>query len=135
MIDPSLKKFVPLKNRTELVLVGKFVTEVEPARAMQLGTHLPQLKTLYDQRYGFLGRHSSLFLSHQSPFFHLHHFLKRTSDIFFICIIFKMESPGGHWRPPGAIAGETTGGGGTAWALLSNLQLLPRRDNIGDVGL
>ena len=94
MIDPSLKKFVPLKNRTELVLVGKFVTEVEPARAMQLGTHLPQLKTLYDQRYGFLGRHSSLFLSHQSPFFYLHHFLKRTSDIFFICIIFKMESPG-----------------------------------------
>ena len=52
------------------------------------------------------------------PFFHLHHFKK------------------GHWGRPGVMGGDRGRLGetkGTAGALLSNLQLVPGRDNIGDV--
>ena len=46
------------------------------------------------------------------------------STLFFICIIFKKES-----------LGETGGRPGETGAPLSNLQLVPGRDNICDVGL
>ena len=57
----------------------------------------------------------SLFLSHLSLFFSFASFLKR-----------------GYQGFNGGRPGET---GDTAGALLRNLQLVPGRDNIGDVGL
>ena len=70
-----------------------------------------------------LGRHSLM----ARPQDTVSVFWKGFSPVFFICIIFKKEAPGEtggnrhHW--------------GTARALLSNLQLVSWRDNIGDVVL
>ena len=55
----------------------------------------------------------------------LAHVFGHFSPFFFICIIFKKESPG--------VTGETGGDLVTAGAPLSNLQLVPGRENIGDV--
>ena len=62
------------------------------------------------------------------------------STLFFICIIFKKESPGTTGRLPGETRGdrgrpEETGETGGETGGDQDLQLVPGRDNIGDVGL